>query len=177
MELRNRWKKINLECLLISRVKGRIFKDPAQVYVGKVARHNQKMTNQFFKQKPLLFRGACRRVLEVPREGANQEKHVGKKRMAGLQARTGPAQLSWNTGTRVYSEADGSSLRSPAPADFLIARGTGAPAAWLTGPDRISSSERTGPGELARVSECDRRAGSPQPVIVLASWSCSPRAT
>ena len=112
--------------------KGRIFKDPAQVYIGKVARHNQKMTNQFFTQKPLLFRGACRRVLKDPREGANQEKHVGKKRMAGLQARTGPAQLSWNTGTRVYSEADGSSLRSPAPADILIARGTGAPAAWLT---------------------------------------------
>ena len=71
--------------------KNKFLKDPAQVYIGKVARHNQKMTNQFFNKKTLLFRGACRRVLEVPREGANQEKHVGKKRMAGLQARTGLA--------------------------------------------------------------------------------------
>ena len=159
--------KVHLKCLLMSlRKKQDFLKTQHRFIYMKSCPTQSKNDEAVFEQKTSLFRGACRRVLEVPREGANQEKHVGKKRMAGLQARTGPAQLSWNTGTGVYSEADGSSLRSPAPADILIARGTGAPAAWLTGPDRISSSERTGPGELAKVSECDRRAGSPRPVIV-----------
>ena len=106
------------------------------------------------------------KAFKDPGQRKCREKTLEGIGVAGLEPTPGPAQLSWNTGTRVYSKADGSSLRSPAPADFLIARGTGAPAAWLTGPDRISSSERTGPGELARVSECDRRAGSPRPVIV-----------
>ena len=30
--------------------KNRMVKDPAQVYIGKVARHNQKITNEFFNK-------------------------------------------------------------------------------------------------------------------------------
>ena len=79
--------------------KSKMFKDPAQFYIGKVARHNQKMTNQFFKAKNIVvqFRGACRRVVEVPREGANQEKHVGKKTdgRPASQNRTSPAFLEY----------------------------------------------------------------------------------
>ena len=56
--------------------KDRFCKDPAQVYIEKMARHNQEMTKQFSKQNPLLFRGACRRVSEVPRKEANQEKQI-----------------------------------------------------------------------------------------------------
>ena len=67
-----------------------ILKDPARAYIGNVAR-----------QKPFLSRGACKRVLEVAREGANQEKLVGTKTdgEAASQNRTGPAFLEyWHWG-------------------------------------------------------------------------------